>query len=492
MDLRPVKSKTSLSELASLVSGTCHMEATVTGITHNSRSVRPGDLFVALPGSNVHGIEYVDQALSNGAIAVATDSTGYKSLDSKKVPCLELTDARKDMAKLAAQIYGHPENSLKIVGVTGTNGKTTTTHMLRSIFLDSGSHVGVIGTLGTFLDLETIPSARTTPESTDLFALLAVMVEQGITHVFMEVSSHALELDRVLGLQFDVAIFTNLTQDHLDFHGSMERYFAAKAKLFTPSYAKAAVICIDDDWGKKLFAQVTIPAISIGSQGDWQTQLATSNSTGFTTQELQRADGTNFSIEVNMLGAYNAVNASCALAASEILGLPLQQGIKSIRNIRAIPGRLEEVIVSGLARVIVDYAHTPDAVATALNAIRESGVGKLITVIGCGGDRDSSKRPIMGRVASQLSDVVIITDDNPRSEEPAEIRRQILAGIASDATQVFEVANRREAIARALNIAQRDDVVAILGKGHETGQEINGEIFPFDDRLVAVQESELA
>jgi UDP-N-acetylmuramoyl-L-alanyl-D-glutamate--2,6-diaminopimelate ligase len=272
----------------------------------------------------------------------------------------------------------------------------------------------------------------------------------------------------------------------------MEGYFAAKAKLFTPSYAKAAVICIDDDWGKKLFAQVTIPTISIGSQGDWQTQLATSNSTGFTTQEVQRADGTNFSIEVNMLGAFNAVNASCALAASEILGLPLQQGIKSIRNIRASPGRLEEVIVSGLARVIVDYAHTPDAVATALNAIRESGVRKLITVIGCGGDRDSSKRPIMGRVASQLSDVVIITDDNPRSEEPAEIRRQIMAGIASDSTQVFEVANRREAIARALNIAQQDDVVAILGKGHESGQEINGEIFPFDDRLVAVQESELA
>jgi len=492
MDLRPVTTNSSLSELALLVSGTSHGDATVTGITHDSRLVRPGDLYIAAPGANAHGIEFVEQALSNGAVAIATDATGYKVLGLKQVPCLVLTDARKDMATLAASIYGHPEKKLKLVGVTGTNGKTTTTHILRSIFLDSGSHVGVIGTLGTYFDLEAVPSARTTPESTDLFVVLAVMVEWGITHVFMEVSSHALELNRVLGLQFDVAIFTNLTQDHLDFHGSMENYFAAKAKLFTPSYAKTAVIYVSDDWGKKLFAQATIPAISIGSTGDWKTQPATSNSSGYTSQEIQRPDGVSFSIEVNMLGAFNAANASCALAASEILGLPLAQGIKSLRNIKAIPGRLEEVTVSGSARVIVDYAHTPDAVATALTAISESGAKQLITVIGCGGDRDSSKRPIMGKVAAQLSSIVIITDDNPRSEDPAKIRSQMMAGIDSESTKVFDIANRREAIAMALRIAQPDDVIAILGKGHETGQEINGEVFPFDDRLVAVQESALA
>ncbi len=385
MDIRPVKINSSLSGLATLVSGSCKGEATVTGITHDSRSVQPGDLYVALPGANTHGIEYVDQAIINGAVAIATDSKGCKLLSTKKVPYLELSDARKDMAKLAATIYGHPETKLKIVGVTGTNGKTTTTHMLRSMYLDSGAHVGVVGTLGTYLDLESIPTARTTPESTDLFAVLAIMAERGITHVFMEVSSHALELDRVLGLQFDVAIFTNLTQDHLDFHGSMEHYFAAKAKLFNSSYAKTAVVCVDDDWGKKLFAQIEIPAISIGKTGDWKTQPATLSSTGLTTQEIQCSDGISFSIEVNMLGAYNAMNASCALAASEVLGLPIAEGIESLRKIRAIPGRLESVKVASGGAVIVDYAHTPDAVATALKTISESGVGQLITVIGCGG-----------------------------------------------------------------------------------------------------------
>ena len=491
MDIRPVKINSSLSELATLVSGSYKGETTVTGITHDSRSVQPGDLYVALPGANTHGIEYIDQAISNGAVAIATDSKGYKLLDTKQVPCLELSEARKDMAKLAAAIYGHPETKLKIVGVTGTNGKTTTTHMLRSMFLDSGAHVGVVGTLGTFLDLESIPTARTTPEATDLFAVLAVMAERGITHVFMEVSSHALELNRVLGLQFDVAIFTNLTQDHLDFHGSMEHYFAAKAKLFTSSYAKTAVVCVDDDWGKKLFEQIEIPAISIGRTGDWKTEPATASLVGFTKQEIQRSDGSSFSIEVNMLGAYNAMNASCALAASEILGLPLAKGVESLRKIRAIPGRLESVKVASSGAVIVDYAHTPDAVATALKTISESGVGQLITVIGCGGDRDAVKRPIMGRVAAQLSDVVIITDDNPRSEDPAKIRREMMAGIDTKSAKVFEIANRREAIAMALRISQPGDAVAILGKGHETGQEINGEIFPFDDRLVAAQESEL-
>lgn len=492
MDLRPVKINSSLSELATIVSGSCIGDATVTGITHDSRLVQPGDLYVALPGAYTHGIEFVDQAMSNGAVAVATDSKWYEFLEIKKVPSLVLNDARRDMAKLAATIYGHPETKLKIVGVTGTNGKTTTTHILRSMFLDSGAHVGVIGTLGTYLDLDSIKTVRTTPESTDLYAVLAVMVERGITAVFMEVSSHALELNRVLGLQFDVAIFTNLTQDHLDFHGSMEQYFAAKAKLFTSSFAKTAVVCVDDEWGKKLFAQLEIPAISIGTTGDWKTQVSSSDSAGVTTLDIERSDGSQMSIAVNMLGSYNTMNASCALAASEILGLPLARGIESLRNIRAIPGRLENVRTASQATVFVDYAHTPDAVATALEAISKSGVGQLITVIGCGGDRDATKRPIMGRVAAQLSNVVIITDDNPRSEEPAKIRREIMTGIDSKTIKVFEIANRREAIAMALLIAQPGDAVAILGKGHETGQEINGEIFPFDDRLIAAQESELA
>ena len=491
MDLRPTKINSKLSNLAILISAVRHGEATVTGITHDSRSVRPGDLYVALPGAHNHGIEFVDEAINKGSVAIATDEPGSQIATTKKIPFLELTDARQDMAKLAATIYGHPESKLKLVGVTGTNGKTTTTHMLRSMFLDAGEHVGVIGTLGTYLDQESIPAARTTPESTDLYALLAVMLERGITHVFMEVSSHALELDRVLGLQFDVAVFTNLTQDHLDFHGSMDHYFEAKAKLFTPSYAKSAVICVDDEWGKKLLSKITIPAISIGQSGDWQTHVSTSDKTGFTKQEIKLPDGSQIAIEVNMLGSYNATNASCALAASELVGLPLAQGLASLRKIRAIPGRLESVKIASQGSVIVDYAHTPDAVATALKAISESCSGQLITVIGCGGDRDASKRPVMGLVASQLSNVVIVTDDNPRSEEASQIRSEVLAGTDPQAAQVIEIGNRREAIAMALRIAQSNDVIAILGKGHESGQEINGEVFPFDDRLVAAQESQL-
>ena len=491
MDLRPTKINSEISNLAKLVSAKSYGEATVTGITHDSRSVRPGDLYVALLGARNHGIEFIDQAISNGAVAIATDEVGSQAAATRNLPYLELVNARQDMAKLSASIYGHPESKLKLVGVTGTNGKTTTTHMLRSMFLDSGEHVGVIGTLGTYLDQESIPAARTTPESTDLYALLAIMLERGITYVFMEVSSHALELDRVLGLQFDVAVFTNLTQDHLDFHGSMENYFEAKAKLFNPSYAKSAVICVDDEWGKKLLEKTTIPAISIGKSGDWETHLAKSTEIGFTKQEIKLSDGSQFTLEVNMLGSYNATNASCALAASELLGLPFAQGLASLRSIRAIPGRLESVKIASQGTVIVDYAHTPDAVATALKAISESCSGQLITVIGCGGDRDASKRPIMGQVASQLSNVVIVTDDNPRSEDASQIRSEVMAGVDSQSAQIFEVGNRREAIAMALRMAKSNDVIAILGKGHESGQEINGEVFPFDDRLVAAQESQL-
>jgi UDP-N-acetylmuramoyl-L-alanyl-D-glutamate--2,6-diaminopimelate ligase len=263
---RPKTDGSELSQLATLVSGTCLGDAKVFGVTHNSKSAQAGDLYVALLGANNHGIDFLDEAVANGAIAVASDSHGVAIAKQKGIPTIELSNAREDMAKLAADVYGHPERKLTLAGVTGTNGKTTTTHILRSIFLDAKKHVGVIGTLGTYLDEEHLPGARTTPESTDLYATLAVMAERGITHVFMEVSSHALALNRVSGIKFDVAIFTNLTQDHLDFHGSMENYFAAKALLFTPEFSKQAIICTDDEWGIKLAGQVKIPVITIGEK----------------------------------------------------------------------------------------------------------------------------------------------------------------------------------------------------------------------------------
>jgi len=487
---RPKTSGSELSQLASLVSGNHSEEVKVFGITHDSRSVQPGDLYVALRGENNHGIDFVDEAIASGAVAIASDSHGAVIARQKSMPVIELVDPRKDMAKIAAKIYGNPESKLSLTGVTGTNGKTTTTHMLRSMFLDAGKHVGVIGTLGIYFDEEYLPGARTTPESTDLYANLALMVERGITHVFMEVSSHALALHRITGIKFDVAVFTNLTQDHLDFHGSMENYFATKALLFTSEFSKQAVICTDDDWGVKLAAESQLPLVTIGKNGDWKTSPAISNSNGLTTQKIEIENSDSISLSVNMLGAFNATNAACALATSQILGLPISTSLDSLQNVRPIPGRLEKVSIASAGTAFVDYAHTPDAVSTVLEVIKTSNPKRIITVIGCGGDRDASKRPLMGAVASQLSDIVVITDDNPRSEDPATIRNSILDGAKEGNAQVFEVADRRSAISQALKIAQDGDVIAILGKGHETGQEISGEVFPFDDRVVVRQESE--
>jgi len=486
---RPKTDGSELSQLATLVSGTCLGDAKVFGVTHNSKSALAGDLYVALLGANNHGIDFLDEAVANGAIAVASDSHGVAIAKQKGIPTIELSNAREDMAKLAAEVYGHPERKLTLAGVTGTNGKTTTTHILRSIFLDAKKHVGVIGTLGTYLDEEHLPGARTTPESTDLYATLAVMAERGITHVFMEVSSHALALNRVSGIKFDVAIFTNLTQDHLDFHGSMENYFAAKALLFTPEFSKQAIICTDDEWGIKLAGQVKIPVITIGENGDWKTSQPNSSANGITTQLIEIQNSDSISLSVNMLGSYNATNAACALAASQILGLPIAASLESLKNVRSIPGRLEKVTIDSPGTVIVDYAHTPDAVATVLTVIKDANPNRVITVIGCGGDRDSLKRPLMGKVAAQLSDVVIITDDNPRSEDPAAIRKSVVDGTKTGSAQVFEVSDRREAISQALKLAEPGDVIAVLGKGHETGQEISGKVFPFDDRVVVREES---
>ena len=486
---RPKTDGSALSQLATLVSGSHSGEATVFGITHDSRAVQPGDLYVALLGANNHGIEFLDEAIANGAVAVASDSHGVTVAKHKGIPTLELSNAREDMAKLAAEVYGHPEAKLSITGVTGTNGKTTTTHILRSLFLDAGKQVGVIGTLGTYLNEDHLPGARTTPESTDLYATLAVMAERGITHVFMEVSSHALTLNRVSGIKFDVALFTNLTQDHLDFHGSMENYFAAKALLFRPKFSKQAVICTDDDWGIKLVAQTKIPVVTIGANGDWKTTKANSSPTGMTTQQIEIKNSDSISLSVNMLGSYNATNAACALAASQILGLPIAASLESLMNVRSIPGRLENVSIDSPGTAIVDYAHTPDAVATVLTVIKDANPRKIITVIGCGGDRDSIKRPLMGKVAAQISDIVIITDDNPRSEDPATIRNAMISGTKDCQAKVMEVADRRQAIATALSLSQAGDVVAVLGKGHETGQEISGEVFAFDDREVVREES---
>ncbi|MEN9741133.1 MAG: hypothetical protein RIR66_89 [Actinomycetota bacterium] len=485
--MRPKTSPTALSTIAAgFKFADVDSQVAVTGITHNSREVLAGDIYVALAGANHHGIEFATQAIERGAIAIATDSDGLKQLPSG-ICAIELVNPRVDMATLAARVYQNPHKKLTIVGVTGTNGKTSVTHILQSLFTNFGYKVGVIGTVGTYIDGNHIPGARTTPESTDLYSILAQMVEAGVTHVFMEVSSHALELHRVSGLEFEKVIFTNLSQDHLDFHGTMENYFAAKAKLFTKEFAKSGVICVEDSWGQKLVDQVSIPVTTVGPKADWQVEnlrLSVSK----TTFSLRNND-VAMNCELPMIGAFNATNAAIAIAVSTELGLDPQLVTRDLVNVHSVPGRSQIVTHNSQGTAIVDYAHTPEAVEKVLATLREVCDGQLITVLGCGGDRDALKRPIMGKIAAEISDVVIVTDDNPRSEDPASIRAQVKAGIVDTEVKVFEIGDRREAISKALSLASNNDVVAVLGKGHEQGQEIAGEIHPFDDVKVIQAEA---
>ena len=492
MGLRPDGIRISLIELGQQMQRPTSLDAVLTGVTHDSRQVQPGDLFVAIAGLDHHGIKFLDQALANGAVAVASDAHGVELATERGIPTLLLEDSRSDMALAAACIYGHPQKRMRIVGVTGTNGKTTVTHIVKSFLQDAGQSVGMIGTLGSFIDDEAVPSTRTTPESTDLFALFAVMAQRNVDTVVMEVSSHALELGRVDHVMFDVAVFTNLTQDHLDFHGDMQSYFDAKYKLFTPDRCASAVVCIDDVWGKQLAEQISVPTQTVSLADTQATWLAThiSSGAGTTSFEIEYSGHPKAKCSINLLGDFNVVNALEALVVCQELGFELESLLASALHIRPVPGRLQIVALDATSYAVVDYAHTPDAVEKVLTQLRKQSPERIITVIGCGGDRDSLKRPQMGRMAGELSDVVIVTDDNPRSEVPAEIRAAVLAGVIQ--TTALEIADRREAIREALNIAGPGGIVAVLGKGHEVGQEINGVVHPFNDVTVIREESQRA
>jgi len=492
MGLRPDGISISLQAVGEKAQRSTHLDATISGITHDSRQVQPGDLFVAIPGLDHHGIRFLDQALANGAVAVASDADGIAVAAELGIPTLLLEAPRSDMALVAATVYGHPQRQLSIVGVTGTNGKTTVTHIVRSFLQDAGQQVGMIGTLGSFINEEPVPSSRTTPESTDLFALFAVMAQRNVDTVVMEVSSHALELGRVDHVMFDVAVFTNLTQDHLDFHGDMQSYFAAKQKLFTSDRCRSAVVCVDDVWGQTLADQIDVPTQTVsrsGNHANWAA-VGCSSSAGQTTFVIEHDGQPMANCSINMLGDFNVANALEALVVGQELGLDLESLLKSARNIRRVPGRLEMVPISAESFAVVDYAHTPDAVEKVLSELRKQSPKRIITIVGCGGDRDALKRPHMGRIASELSDIVIVTDDNPRSENPQDIRAQVLAGIPN--TTALEIADRREAIRSALALAGPGDIVAVLGKGHESGQEVAGVIHPFNDVDVVREEVQRA
>jgi UDP-N-acetylmuramoyl-L-alanyl-D-glutamate--2,6-diaminopimelate ligase len=483
-----------LGALASLVGAEPAAEQAgvlVTGVTLDSRDVVPGDLFAAVPGEHLHRAEFVPAAVASGAVAVLTDPDGATRASAAGVPVLVTANPRQRLGEIAATVYGRPAEHLRTIGVTGTNGKTTTTYLLASGLTRAGLTPGLVGTVETRLGHRTLPSVRTTPEATDLQALLAAMVEDGAQSVALEVSSHALVLGRVDGIRFDVAVFTNLGSDHLDFHRDVEDYFAAKASLFEPSRCRTAVINIDDPYGRRLAASVTVPVITYSAEGDaganWRAADVAAGPDG-SAFEAVGPDGSRTRLRIGIPGAYNVSNALGALAALGAAGVPVDAAAEGISACPGVPGRMERVDAGQDFTTVVDYAHTPDAVAAALATLRPVTQGRLLLVVGCGGDRDRGKRPVMGEVAARGSDLLVVTDDNPRSEDPAKIRAAILEGALAvpepERATVTEVEGREAAIAYAVGQAEPGDLLLVAGRGHETGQEVRGEFRPLDDRVV--------
>lgn len=463
-------------------------ELRVTGVTLRGQDARPGDLFAALPGSAVHGARYAADAVAAGAVAVLTDAAGAAELNALEVPILVHPDPRSVLGEVAAEVYGRPSERLTVIGVTGTSGKTTTTYLAEAGLRAAGRVAGLIGTVGVRIAGRDLPSALTTPEAPDLQALLALMVESGVDTVVMEVSSHALTLGRVDGIVFALGGFTNLSRDHLDFHPTMQDYFEAKAGLFdpgSPNHARAAVVCVDDDAGVAMArrAEKVTTVSAAGAAADWQVRDV--SAVGVGAQEFTLVDpaGVAHRMRIGLTGAYNIANAALAVALLDGSGVTPEQAAPGLRA-ATVPGRLQPIDRGQEFLALVDYAHKPGALQAVLETLRASGPGRIAVVFGAGGNRDTGKRAPMGRVAAELADLVVVTDDNPRDEDPALIRAAIMAGAAEAQTyaEVVEVADRRAAIERAVAWAGPGDTVLIAGKGHESGQTGGGHTRPFDDR----------
>ena len=465
------------------------LSTTATGVTLASTRVLPGDVYAALPGSRAHGIDYAAAARTAGAVALLTDAEGAARAPAG-IPVLQVANPRTLLGRFAAHLYGDPAGALRLLGVTGTQGKTTTTRLAEDALQRSGVRAAVVGTVGTRVDGEDIKTALTTPEAPDLHGLFAMMRERGVEACAMEVSSHALVQGRVDGVVFDVAVFTNLGRDHLDFHADEEDYFQAKAALFTPARCRQGLVNVDDEHGRRLLARGGVPLASFsvsGAEADWRAvdvDLAPA-SARFT---VVGPDGLRVPAGCPLPGGYNVSNALAALAACALAGYDVAALAVAMAEGPGVPGRLEPVVAGQDFTVVVDYAHKPDAVVAAIDALRPLTEGRVIVVLGAGGERDPGKRPLMGRIAAGSADVLVVTDDNPRGEEPAAIRAEILAGTRGGSAEVLEIGDRRAAIREALARARPGDVVLIAGKGHETGQEVGGVVHPFDDREVAREE----
>ncbi|TFV69347.1 UDP-N-acetylmuramoyl-L-alanyl-D-glutamate--2,6-diaminopimelate ligase [Blastococcus sp. CT_GayMR19] len=492
----------SLADLADLVGPVVEGPAaasgnpTIAGVTLASDEVRPGDLYAALPGTRTHGVRYAADAAARGAVALLTDPAGRADAAATGLPVCVVDEPRAVLGAVADRVYGEPSRRLTVLGITGTNGKTTTAYLVEAGLAAAGLGAGLIGTIQTRTRIRDdggrevvteVPSVRTTPEAPALHALLAGMADDGVSAVVMEVSSHALVLGRVGGIRFTAAGFTNLGRDHLDFHTDLEDYFRAKALLFDGRAARD-LVTIDDEAGRRLAEQhPEAGTVSVSGPADWWAADLAAEPAGGSTFTLHGPGGRTWPARLRLPGRFNVANAVLAVALLDAAGVAVESALAGLAE-TVVPGRMEPVDAGQPFVAVVDYAHTPDAVTTALAALREATAGRLITVLGCGGDRDPGKRPAMGTSAAILSDVLIVTDDNPRSEDPAAIRAAMLAGVhdvpEADRAEVLEIGDRRAALATAVGLARPGDTLLVAGKGHETGQEIGGTVHPFDDRDV--------
>lgn len=477
-------------------------------IRYRSTDIRPGDLFVAIPGFRVDGHQFAGDAIERGAAAVVTE----KQVPLDRGVQILVSNTRRAMAILADQFYGRPSEKLTVIGITGTNGKTTTAYLIESILARAGIKTGVIGTINYRYDNKTFNNPMTTPESVDLQRILADMVASGVTHAVIETSSHAIDLERVTGCRIRLGVFTNLSQDHLDFHGTMDAYWSSKKKLFTdilPRYTGAdrstAVINCDDGRGGDLYkmlnnANGAVRPISVGTRAGCDLAAETSEITmgGITTTVTTPAG--KLAIHSKLVGRYNLENILCAVGTATALGLPAEMIQAGIETFTAVPGRMEPITDPRGRHVFVDYAHTPDALDSVLKTLAAIATGRLVCVFGCGGDRDRTKRPLMGAIAGKIADLTVVTSDNPRTEDPDAIIADILAGLTPlklrhypadtvdvDARGFMTVPDRRTAIRCAIRLTGPNDTVLIAGKGHETYQIIGRRETPFDDREEARQ-----
>ncbi|MCE5287596.1 MAG: UDP-N-acetylmuramoyl-L-alanyl-D-glutamate--2,6-diaminopimelate ligase [Pelosinus sp.] len=461
-------------------------------MTFDSRKVQPGTLFICLPGAKVDGHDYINAAYQAGAVAVLMQKEVFVP---EGMAIIKVPDTRSAMCSVAPYFFDYPSRKLRMIGITGTNGKTTTTYLIKSILKEAGYKTGIIGTIQTMIGEKILPIKNTTPDAVDLQEILAKMVIDGIEYVVMEVSSHALALNRVAGCEFDVGIFTNLTQDHLDFHHNFTNYLAAKAKLFAMlksssavKQGKTAVVNIDDAASTKILQSTNCPVITYGINKKADLEALDPDVHAGGTSFTVRASFGEVPLSLKITGLFNVYNVLAAIGAAQAENIAPQIIKAALEKFQSVPGRFELVDAGQSFSVIVDYAHTPDGLENILKTARQIAKQRIIVVFGCGGDRDRTKRPIMGKLAAQYGDVVIATSDNPRSEDPAAILEEVEAGILKGLTKEKDyekIIDRRQAITRAITLARPEDVVIIAGKGHENYQILKEGTIAFDDREVA-------